>query len=48
MLKRAMPCQSMFFFCSAAALVLAARMSSGSWTKRHTISRPSRPTGMLM
>jgi hypothetical protein len=46
--RSAMPCQSMFFFCSAAALRLAARTSSGSWTKRQTMKRPSAPTGRLM
>ena len=34
--------------CSTAARAYAARMSSGSWTKRQTMDSPSAPTGRLM
>ena len=43
-----MPAQSMFLRCAAAPAALAARTSSGSWTKRQTMKSPSTPTGRLM
>ncbi len=47
-LRNAIPAQSMFFRCSAAAFMFAARMSSGSWTKRVTMKVARTPTGTLM